>query len=84
MKSNSIFRTAMVLFLAMFTTTVLADVNFGNVLEKDETISMLDGDPAWVYQQKVWFRIKNAPEDAMMMKLMVIKQELIFLFCDTG
>ena len=53
MKSNSIFRTAMVLFLAMFTTTVWADVNFENVLEKDETISMLDGDPVWVYQQKV-------------------------------
>lgn len=78
MKSNSIFRTAMVLFLAMFTTTVWADVNFENVLEKDETISMLDGDPAWVYQQKVWFRIKNAPEGAMMMKLMVIKQDLSF------
>ena len=67
MKSNSIFRTAMALFLAMFTTTVWADVNFENVLEKEETISMLDGDPVWVYQQKVWFRIKNAPEGAMMM-----------------
>ena len=33
MKSNSIFRTTMVLFLAMFTTTVLADVNFGNAYE---------------------------------------------------
>ena len=37
MKSNSIIRTAMVLFLAMFTTTVWADVNFGNVFEKEET-----------------------------------------------
>ena len=51
---------------------------------QEEAVSMLDGDPVWVYQQKVWFRIKNAPEGAMMMKLMVIKQELSFLFCDTG
>ena len=27
--------------------------------------SMLDGDPVWVYQQEVWFRVKNAPEDVM-------------------
>ena len=29
--------------------------------------SMLDGDPVWVYRQEVWFHVKNAPEDVMVM-----------------